>query len=121
MSATMLTQMTGGSPVVVVARLADVSEELVGIVYVFANGVEPDETPRGPLGFQPDVFDSAPGDPDYTPLRKIVPVTWGGNADAQVLKAEQEILDAEARGDLSLMDRGAIVVMPFLTWPGGSR
>jgi hypothetical protein len=66
MSATMLTQMTGGSPVVVVARLADVSEELVGIVYVFANGVEPDETPRGPLGFQPDVFDSAPGDPDYT-------------------------------------------------------
>jgi anti-sigma regulatory factor (Ser/Thr protein kinase) len=51
---------------------------------VFANGVKPENTPLGPLGFQPDVFDSAPGDPDYTPLRRIVEARWSDDEEFEV-------------------------------------
>jgi hypothetical protein len=50
------------SPVVTVTALAETPAAALGPLYVFTNGVEPDG-PRGPLGFQPDVFDTAPGDP----------------------------------------------------------
>lgn len=117
----MLTQMMGGSPVLVVDSLAQIRQELLGTVYVFTNGIEPDDTPAGPLGFQPDVFDSAPGDPGYTPLRRIMLVTWADGEQATLLTSEQEILDAESAGRVTLEERGAVVVMPFLTWPGGQR
>lgn len=58
--AAMLGQMMG-SRVLVVPQLADVPNDVLGTVFVFSNGVEPDG-PRGPFGFQPDVFDSIPGD-----------------------------------------------------------
>lgn len=61
----MLTAMMG-SPVLIVPSLARVPAEALATVYVFSNGVTPDG-PRGPLGFQPDVFDSAPGDEAHSP------------------------------------------------------
>lgn len=64
------------SPVVVVPTLADAPESARATVYVFANGVQPDG-PRGPMGFQLDVFDSAPGDAGYSPLRGLAVVTLG--------------------------------------------
>ena len=64
----MLTEMMGGSPVLVVPALEDVPESALAIVYVFANGVEGD----GPLGFQVDVFNNPPGTEGYSPLRALV-------------------------------------------------
>ncbi len=75
--ADLLTQMMG-SPVLVVPQLGVVPERALGNVYVFTNGVAPEGVMAGPMGFQPDVFDSAPGDETYSPLRAVNLVTWPG-------------------------------------------
>lgn len=110
-----------GSPVPTVASLAEVPEGARGVVYVFTNGIVPDDTPAGPLGFQPDVFDSAPGDDDYTPLREIVEVTWTDQAQARLLTAAADIRTAADDGTVTLERTGVVVNAPLLTWPGGQR
>lgn len=114
--AQMLTDMMAAE-VVVVPGLADIPEELLGNVYVFTNGITGD----GPMGFQPDVFDSVPGDENYTPLRAVHLVTWENETEARQLNSAAEIqaaLDAEA---ISLEAPGIVVNMPILVWPGGQR
>lgn len=71
--AELLTEMMD-SPVLVVPALAGVRDEALAEVYVFTNGIEPEDA-RGPLGFQPDVFDCPPGSGCYTPLRRVALVT----------------------------------------------
>ena len=110
-----------GSPVLVVEALADVPEQARGTVYVFTNGLVPDDTPAGPLGFQPDVFDSVPGDATYSPLREIVMVTWQDEDDARLLTTTAEVEAAGADGTVTLERSGVVVNAPLLTWPGGSR
>ena len=59
--AKLLTDMMG-SPVLVVPALAKVPKEILARVYVFTNGPKAAGA-MGPLGFQPDVFESPPGFP----------------------------------------------------------
>lgn len=115
----MLTAMMG-SPVVTVPELAGTPEAALAPVYVFTNGVET-EGARGPLGFQPDVFDTVPGDPGYTPLRQLVKVTWARDADPELLTSEDQITEALDAGELSLQRTDVVVNAPLLTWPGGRR
>jgi hypothetical protein len=110
-----------GSPVPVVESLAEVPDDARSPVYVFTNGVTPTDTPAGPLGFQPDVFATAPGDEDYTPLRELLLVTWAEDAQPRVLTSAQEVTDAEAAGEVSVERPGVVVNIPLLTWPGGQR
>lgn len=110
-----------GSPVLTVPALAEVPPSATGTVYVFTNGITPTDTPAGPLGYQPDVFDSAPGDPGYTPLRRIVEVTWSDASTARLLTSAAEILDAAERDVVELTHTGVVVNAPLLTWPGGHR
>jgi hypothetical protein len=117
--ADMLTGMMG-SPVITVPELADVPESALSGVYVFTNGVEPEDA-QGPMGFQPDVFDSAPGDDDYSPLRSVLLVTWKDGAEPRVLQSAAEVEQVLARGEITVEEAGAVVNMPFLTWPGGER
>lgn len=117
--AEMLTTMMD-SPVLVVPALGDVPDSVLSEVYVFANGVRPRDH-RGPFGFQPDVFANAPGDGEYTPLRRVVRVTWVNERDAEELRSEAEIVAAEQKERLTLERTDAVVNMPFLTWPDGSR
>lgn len=114
--AEMLTRMMGPK-VLVVPSLVEVPGRLLADVYVFTNGVRGE----GPFGFQPDVFDTAPGDPRYTPLRRVNLVTWGEGVQARVLRAADEVTAAAAKGELSGRQPGVVVNMPFLTWPGGQR
>lgn len=113
----MLTDMMGGSPVVVVPALADVPAAARDDVYVFTNGVEG----GGPFGYQPDVFPSAPGDAGYSPLRAVVLVTWRDEDAARVLRSAAEVTAAAEAGDLDLERPDVVVNMPLLTWPGGRR
>lgn len=108
------------SPVPVVPALADVPESALANVYVFTNGVQPNGA-RGPMGFQPDVFDSAPGDDGYSPLRALNLVTWQDEAVAEVLRSAEEVQAAIDDGRLTVEQPGVVVNMPFLTWPGGER
>ncbi|MBI4287456.1 MAG: hypothetical protein HY671_03375 [Chloroflexi bacterium] len=114
--ASMLTMMMGPR-VVLVASLAQASESALAGVYVFTNGVKG----GGPFGFQPDVFDSVPDEPAYSPLRVVVLVTWKDGSTARELRSLDDIRAAESRGDLTTKRSGAVVNMPILSWPGGHR
>lgn len=105
------------SPVLTVPALAKVPAEVLADVYVFENGVKGD----GPLGFQPDVFDSPPGTPGYSPLRQIILVKWNDGVEARLLKSEAEVLQAETDGQLTTSKPGVVVNMPFMVWDGGKR
>lgn len=113
----MLTEMMGGSPVLVVPELADTPAQARDDLFVFTNGVEG----MGPFGFQPDVFPSAPGDDAYRPLRHVVLVTWVDESRARELRSADEVLAAADDGEVTLEDSGVVVNMPMLTWPGGGR
>ncbi|MDQ4129394.1 MAG: hypothetical protein M3133_00125 [Actinomycetota bacterium] len=116
-AAGLLTGMMGGSPVLLVPELASVPDLALAAVYVFTNGVRGE----GPLGYQLDVFDSAPPDPSYRPLRRVHLVTWSPNSNPVALGSAQEILEAERLGALAIRPSDVVVNMPFLTWPGGQR
>ncbi len=109
------------SPVPVVESLATIPAPALGTVYVFTNGLVPDDTPAGPLGFQPDVFDSAPGDETYSPLREIVEATWNDQQQARLLTTAEQTETAAADGNLKLQQTGIVVNAPLLTWPTGQR
>ncbi len=117
--AELLTDMMA-SPVITVPSLAQAPEAMLAPVYVFANGVKPEGT-RGPLGFQPDVFDGAPRQPGYSPLRAVHIVKWKDPQAARLLKSAAEVREAEAKGEVTIERPGVVVNMPFLTWPRGRR
>lgn len=114
--AEMLTRMMGPR-VLVVPSLREVPARLLADVFVFTNGVRGE----GPFGFQPDVFDAAPGDARYTPLRRVNLVAWKGGVRARVLRSVEEVAQVRAKGELTIVQPGVVVNMPFLTWPGGQR
>lgn len=115
----MLTGMMN-SPVFHVPSLAQAPDAMLGRVFVFTNGIKPDG-PAGPFGFQPDVFDTVPGDKDYTPLRSVHLVEWASGAEPHVLKTAADVANAERAGDVDITAPGVVVNMPITTWPDGHR
>lgn len=106
-----------GSPVIVVPSLAEAPQEMLAKVYVFTNGIPG----GGPLEFQPDVFDSPPGDRGYSPLRELHLATWAAEREARELKSAAEVAEAVDNGDLTLESPGVVINMPLIKWPGGNR
>lgn len=115
-TADLLTDMMA-SPVLVVPELARVPDEALAKVYVFTNGIRGD----GPLGFQPDVFDSAPGDENYSPLRRLYLVTWNNEDEAREIKTLRGVMEAQASGEVEIEAQDTVINEPFLTWPDGQR
>ena len=60
----------------------------------------------GPLGFQPDVFDDPPGHPGYSPLRKIILVTWKEGRSARTLKSAAGVEEALKGGEIMVEEPG---------------
>lgn len=114
--ASLLTEMMGPQ-VIAVPGLADIPEGLLGNVYVFTNGI----VGMGPMGFQPDVFDSVPGDEAYTPLRALNLVTWQEGATLRMLDSVVDIEASQIEGEVEIEQPGIVVNMPILVWPGGQR
>lgn len=108
------------SPVLVVPALAETPEAARAIVYVFGNGIRPRGAP-GPFGYQPDVFDAPPGTAGYSPIRTVNVVTWKDASQARLLKSAAHVRQAESNGEVTIERPGAVVNMPFLTWPGGGE
>jgi hypothetical protein len=67
-----------------------------GRTNVFMNGIEG----SGPMGFQPSVFDSQAGAPEWSPYWDHMTYAWKDGIDPRVLRTEEEIHDARDRGDL---------------------
>ena len=94
----MLTDMMGGSPVLVVESLAKAPKDMLAAVY----------------------FDHPAGTSGYTPLRAIHQVRWKNASAARELKSAAEIRKAEASGEITIATPGIVVNMPMLTCPVGS-
>ena len=115
--ATMLTEMMDGPLVVLVPELAEATESLLADVFVFTNGLEG----HGPFGFQPDIFDSVPGDENYRPLRAVNLVEWSEGAEVRELRTLADLKAAEGAGEVTITRPGIVVNMPVLVWKDGSR
>ena len=111
-----LTRMMGPK-VLVVPSLKEIPSRLLADVYVFTNGVKGE----GPFGFQADVFDTAPSDAAYTPLRRVNLVSWKNGGTARIIRAAEDVQDARMKGQVSVVKSRVVVNMPFLRWPGGQR
>jgi hypothetical protein len=92
-----LTEATG-FPVTFVESLGSVPDGSLARLYLFMNGVEG----PNPFGFQANVLDSVPGERGYSPLWRVFAVTWSDEAQARELKSEDEILEAESAGELTI-------------------
>ena len=114
-----MTQMMG-SPVPVVPALAGAPDSMLATVWAFTNGIKP-EGPRGPLDFQPDVFDRPVGAEGYSPLRMLYLVTWADGTAARLLTSAAEVDAALTSNAVTIRRTGVVVNTPFLTWPGGQR
>ncbi len=109
-----LTKLTG-SRVVFTPALQRTPESALANIYAFKNGIKG----TGPLGFQPNVADSQPGDAKYSPLWKVNEVEWKQGISPRELKSEDEIKTAETNNELTITTTKLIVNCPFVKWDGG--
>src|ERR671919_756572 len=121
MMADMMTMMIN-FPTLNVPQLANISDRAnVENIYVFTNGVNGSGPyGGGPFMFQIDVFDSVPGQTTYSNFRTPYLVTWNDNATARVLTSEEEILQAESNGELTVKDTSIVVNVPIIAWTGNN-
>ena len=105
-----------GARVVYAPSLANTPPAALANIYAFKNGIEG----SGPLGFQPNVADSEPGNITYSPLWRIVLVQWKEGITPVELKSEREITVALQEGKLTIEPTKMVVNCPFIRWGGGS-
>jgi hypothetical protein len=110
-----LTEFTGFR-VAYAPSLARTPQSALANIYAFSNGIEG----SGPLGFQPSVVDSKPGDSQYSPLWRINMVEWKEGATPRILMSDEEIASAQAAGEVGITFTQLVVNCPFVSWDGGS-
>src|SRR3972149_3589596 len=110
-----LTKLTGFR-VAYTPALQKTPADALAQIYAFKNGIKG----PGPLGFQPNVSDSQPGDANYSPIWAINIVEWKDGIVPRELKSQTEILDAQANNELTVTASGLIVNCPFVQWNGGN-
>ncbi|MGH2710333.1 MAG: DUF7482 domain-containing protein [Actinomycetota bacterium] len=108
-AAELLSEKTGFD-VPVVESLADVPKDALANLYLFMNGIEG----PNPFGFQMNVIDSVPGDPGYSPLWLHTFVEWERGVEPRELTSEEEILDAEEAGEVTLEASDLVINCPVL-------
>jgi hypothetical protein len=105
-----------GARVVYAPSLANTPPAALANIYAFKNGIQG----SGPLGFQPNVADSEPGNENYSPLWRVILVEWKQGVTPVELKSEQEIAAAVQEGKLTMVPTKMVVNCPFIQWEGGS-
>jgi hypothetical protein len=95
--------------------LAQAPNDGVAEFYVLKNGIKG----TGTLGFQPTVGNAQPGDTKYSPLWKINIVEWKNGITPTQPKSEKEVMDAKAKGDLTVTPTNIVANCPFVRWNGG--
>ena len=103
--------------------LSKTPSEALGTIFVFENGVNG----TGAMGFQSDVFDSIPGDADYTPLWKVSMVQWKANNTAagnatqpSILGSDDDIAAAASKGQVTVTPTDIVRNCPIIQWGGNS-
>lgn len=108
-------------PIAFSSQLGKVSTENIGKLYVFTNGVsQKDKKPwgGGPFSYQNNIFDSIPGDEEYTPLREIHLVSWFVDIQIpRILKSEGHLIGANWRSQIKIRRTFIIVNAPIIKGP----
>jgi len=104
-------------PTLHVPELKNINEDQMARVYVFTNGV-PGSEPYGggPFMFQIDVFDSIPGQAEYSQFRIPYLVTWNDDVKPRILTSESAILKAESNGEIIIEKSTFVVNAPMIIW-----
>ena len=110
-----LTKLTGFR-VAYTPALQKTPADTLAQIYAFKNGIEG----PGPLGFQPNVADSQPGDVNYSPIWAVNIVEWKDGIAPRELKSQIDVLTAQKNNELTVTASGLIVNCPFVQWNGGS-
>jgi len=111
-----LTDLLGFS-VTYTPAIKNTPKDALANIYEFTNGVQG----PGPAEFQPNVADSQPGDPEYSPAWSVQHVTWTDESTARELTSEDEILAAQKAGELTIEATGVVVNCPFIQWKDGEH
>lgn len=88
--------------------LADTQEISRQQGYVFLNGVEG----NGTFDHQLPVATAGAGDNGYSPLFQINYVTWNNGSQPKILKSAQEVLDAQASGEVTIEKSNIVINSP---------
>ncbi len=119
--ADMMTRMIN-FPTLHVPSLKNISEENLGKVYVFTNGIRGSGPyGGGPFMFQIDIFDSIPQQEGYSQFRVPHLVTWNDDASPRVLTSVEDLLEAEANGELTIKKTDNVVNTPVIVWEEDSK
>jgi len=104
-------------PTLHVSDLANMPQSEMSKVYVFTNGIAGSGPyGGGPFMFQIDVFDSIPGQMGYSQFRVPHLVTWSENSSPRLLTSVEELLEAEANGEVSIEKSDLVVNAPMIVW-----
>ena len=101
-------------PVTYAPALGKAPASSLANIYAFKNGIKG----SGPLGFQPNVVDSIPGQLSYSPLWKVNLVEWKDSSTATILGSEKEIMNAFDSGKLTITPTTIVVNCPIVQWSG---
>ncbi|MGB9125139.1 MAG: hypothetical protein WA833_01640 [Nitrosotalea sp.] len=96
--------------------LAHVPSTSYGNMFVFTNGI----TGNGTYGYQDDVLSFTPSDKQYSPLSKVVEVSWNIGRGPFILNSTQAILDANMTGKIRLIVTDTIMNTPEIAWDNGA-
>ncbi|MGI0065356.1 MAG: DUF7482 domain-containing protein, partial [Nitrosotalea sp.] len=87
-----------------------------GDIFIFTNGI----TGNGTQGYQDDVLSFAPSDKQYSPLSKVINVSWNIGRGPFILNSTKAILDANMTGKIKLTVTDTILNIPQVLWDGGA-
>jgi hypothetical protein len=96
--------------------LAHVPSTSFGNIFIFTNGI----TGNGTRGYQNDVLSFSPSDEHYSPLSKVVEVSWNVGRGPFILNSTQTILEANMTGKIKLTVTDTIMNTPQVVWEGGA-
>lgn len=87
-----------------------------GNIFIFTNGI----TGNGTRGYQDDVLSFIPSDQQYSPLNKVIEVSWNVGRGPFILNSTKAILDANMTGKVKLTVTDTILNTPAISWNGGT-
>jgi hypothetical protein len=91
-----------------------ISAGVVDDIYHVTNFTQGNVIPSAPMP-------TGPGntDPDYTPLWQLSTVTWNPGTAPHVLTSEEEVLDAQSRGLVTIDKTNIVINCPVIYTPSG--
>ena len=95
--------------------LAHVPTTSFGNIFIFTNGI----TGNGTRGYQDDVLSFTPSDKQYSPLSKVIEVSWNVGRGPFVLNSTNAIFNANMTGKIRLTVTDTILNTPAVVWDGG--